>query len=188
MPDFIGVLLMLFSALVFVIAVVGLLRPSLVRIPDRMAAVWAFALSVGLFIGGGMLLSPPNGESTASDTSVERDDMGSRLADIEARTVCNARLTDAATTLFYAGARHRWTVPDAETRFSEKWFTDVPNVTTYMGSALEFMNPDGSWTRTIYECDWNSETARSLMCGRDNRRLECLKNRQTVNVNLIVQL
>ena len=66
-PDLVGVLLMLFSALVFVIAVVGLLRPSLVRIPDRMAAVWAFALSVGLFIGGGMLLSPPNGESTASD-------------------------------------------------------------------------------------------------------------------------
>ena len=66
-PDLVGVLLMLFSALVFVIAMVGLLRPSLVRIPDRMAAVWAFALSVGLFIGGGMLLSPPNGESTASD-------------------------------------------------------------------------------------------------------------------------
>lgn len=66
-PDLVGVLLMLFSALVFVIAAIGLLRPSLVRIPDRMAAVWAFALSVGLVVGGGMLLSPPNGESTASD-------------------------------------------------------------------------------------------------------------------------
>ena len=67
-PDLVGVLLMLFSALVFVIAVVGLLRPSLVRIPDRMAAVWAFALSVGLFVGGGVLMSPENGEGTAMDS------------------------------------------------------------------------------------------------------------------------
>ena len=33
-----------------------------------------------------------------------------------------------------------------------------PDVTTYFGNALEFMNPDGTWVRTFYECDWNSET------------------------------
>lgn len=72
-PDLVGALLMLFSFLVFAIAVVGLVWPSLVRLPDRMAAVWAFALSVGMFVGGGMLLAPQNGESTASDSSSVSD-------------------------------------------------------------------------------------------------------------------
>ena len=66
-PRFVGALLMLFSLLVFVLAVVGLAWPSLMRLPNRLAAVWVFALSVGMFVGGGMLMAPQNGESTASD-------------------------------------------------------------------------------------------------------------------------
>ncbi|MCY4668861.1 MAG: hypothetical protein OXC29_12860 [Rhodococcus sp.] len=69
-PRFVGMLLMLFSVLVFVLAVVGLAWPSVMRLPNRLASVWVFTLSVGLFIGGGMLMAPPNGESTASDEPV----------------------------------------------------------------------------------------------------------------------
>ena len=170
-PDLVGVLLMLFSALVFVIAVVGLLRPSLVRIPDRMAAVWAFALSVGLFVGGGMLLSPPNGESTASDTpspvylehldtedrNMPSPSLASRVLDLEGMTHCNVRLQDAARVLYRDGALYRWTATELEERFG-RMLSDDPDVTTYFGNALEFMNPDGTWTKAFYECDWNSET------------------------------
>ena len=170
-PDLVGVLLMLFSALVFVIAVVGLLRPSLVRIPDRMAAVWAFALSVGLFVGGGMLLSPPNGESTASDEQaatvreepVERESvpaplLAARLLDIEGMTHCNVRLQDAARVLYREGALYRWTATEIEERFGRMLSDDPGRDITYFGSALEFMDPDGTWTKAFYECDWNSET------------------------------
>ena len=50
-PRFIGALLMLFSVLVFVLAVVGLVWPSLMKLPNRLASVWVFAISVGLFVG-----------------------------------------------------------------------------------------------------------------------------------------
>ena len=174
-PDLVGVLLMLFSALVVVIAVIGLLRPSLVRIPDRMAAVWAFALSVGLFVGGGMLLSPPNGESTASDTpspvylehlnhedretveSGEDPSLGARLLDIEGMTHCNVSLQAAARLIYAEGALHRWKATGLEDRFARMESSDQ-DVTTYFGNALEFMDPDGRWTKAFYECDWNNET------------------------------
>ena len=66
-PEVIGSLLMLFSVLAFVLGVVGLLRPSLMKLPNRMAATWIFTLAFGMFIAGGMLISPPNGNGAASD-------------------------------------------------------------------------------------------------------------------------
>ena len=66
-PRFVGVLLMLFSVLVFVLALIGLAWPELMKLPNRLASVWVFTLSVGLFIGGGMLMAPPNGPGTAMD-------------------------------------------------------------------------------------------------------------------------
>ena len=66
-PEFVGALLSLLSVLVFVLAMVGLVWPSLIRLPSRLASVWVFAVSVGLSVGGGVLLSPQNGENTASD-------------------------------------------------------------------------------------------------------------------------
>ena len=72
-PQIVGAVLVTFSLVVFVMAVVGLVKPSWVRIPNRLAAVWVWALSVGLFFGGAVLLSPPNGEITASDVGPEQE-------------------------------------------------------------------------------------------------------------------
>ena len=69
-PQVVGALLMLFSFLVFVVAVTGLIWPPLMRLPNRMTGVWAFAVSVGMFVGGAVLIGPQNGESTASDAQV----------------------------------------------------------------------------------------------------------------------
>ena len=83
--------------------------------------------------------------------------MGARLLDIEGMTHCNVRLQDAARVLYGQGALYRWTATALEDRFARMESSD-PDVTTYFGSALEFMDPDGSWTKAFYECDWNSET------------------------------
>ena len=39
-PDVVGVVLLTFSVVLFAWAVVGLMRPDWVRIPNRMASVW----------------------------------------------------------------------------------------------------------------------------------------------------
>ena len=67
-PKFVGTVLITFSLVVFVLAVVGLVRPEWVRIPNRLASVWVFTLAAGLAMGGAVLISPPNGEMVASDT------------------------------------------------------------------------------------------------------------------------
>ena len=66
-PAVIGTILMLFAPLVVLLGVIGLLRPSLMKLPNRLASVWIFTTAVGMFLGGGMLNSPQNGEGTASD-------------------------------------------------------------------------------------------------------------------------
>ncbi|MDE0002082.1 MAG: hypothetical protein OXQ29_05270, partial [Rhodospirillaceae bacterium] len=66
-PSIVGALLMLFSVLVLIFAVIGAVWPSVLKLPNRLASVWVFTLAVGMFLGGGMLISPPNGHGTASD-------------------------------------------------------------------------------------------------------------------------
>ena len=66
-PEFVAAVLMAFSFCIFVLALVGFVKPSWARIPNRLASVWLLALSFWLFIGGGVLLSPPEDEVTASD-------------------------------------------------------------------------------------------------------------------------
>ena len=58
-PGFVGGLLLSFGVVAFLWAVVGMIRPQWGRLPNRGAAVWVWALSVGLFIGGGAVLAPP---------------------------------------------------------------------------------------------------------------------------------
>ena len=70
-PKIVGTLLMLFSVLVLIFAIVGAVWPTVLKLPNRLASVWVFTLSVGMFIGGGMLISPPNGNGTASDSPAE---------------------------------------------------------------------------------------------------------------------
>ena len=65
-PGVVSELLMAFSVVAFVFGVVGLLKPAWARLPNRAAAVWAWAVSVGLFVGGGMLSAPPQ-ETVRSD-------------------------------------------------------------------------------------------------------------------------
>lgn len=170
-PRFVGALLMLFSVLVFVLAVIGLIRPSVVRLSDRMAAVWVWAVSVGLFVGGGMLMAPPNGESTASDvpptavrvpepeaSGAARSGLSERMMTAEARGACNVRLSDAARFLVSQGAMYRWMSPDLDVRFPGRRETGDPDVVTYWGRALQFRDEDGSWVRATYECDFNHDT------------------------------
>ena len=74
-PDLVGRLLMFFALIVFILAVGGLIWPGFMRLPSRLAAVWVFALSFGMFIGGAMLISPQNGDLTASDAAATAADM-----------------------------------------------------------------------------------------------------------------
>ena len=80
------------------------------------------------------------------------------LADIEAMTHCNVRLSDAARVLYGAGNLYRWTETDLQARFTEKRPTGDPDLATYVGDAIEFQDEDGSWVRAIYECDFNAES------------------------------
>ena len=136
------------------------------------AGVFWLIVLLGLgYVVGAVLMSPNNGESTASDeppsavageapVPVARSGGGglaARLADVEARTACNVRLGDAARTLYHAGALYRWTETDLEARFGRRQSTN-PGILVYFGNALEFMDEDGSWVRAFYECDWNTET------------------------------
>ena len=66
-PAFVGGVLMLGSILVLVFAIVGLVWPDLLSLPSRLAATGIFAVAFGMFVGGGMLINPPNGKGTASD-------------------------------------------------------------------------------------------------------------------------
>lgn len=66
-PQIVGTVLAAFSLVVFLIAVVGLARPEVVRLPNRAASVWVWALSFGLLIAGSTLLAPPDGDVARSD-------------------------------------------------------------------------------------------------------------------------
>ena len=142
-PRFMGALLMLFSVLVFVLAVVGLAWPSVMKLPNRLASVWVFAVSVGLFMGGGMLMAPQNGESTASDETpspiqavpkpvptVPSDDLVKQLRRAEGRTACNAELEAAIRVLYTQGLMYRWTSIHLDIRFPGRRETGNPDVVT----------------------------------------------------------
>ena len=77
-PRVVGPIMITFSVIAFLWAAIGLLKPSWARLPNRMAAVWVWALSFGLFLGGGALLAPPPEVSnsnglTAAETPEERE-------------------------------------------------------------------------------------------------------------------
>ena len=76
-PDAVGGLLITFGLVAFVWAVVGFLNPAWGRIPNRMAAVWVFALGFGLFMAGGALVAPPEETVQSSDAPARH---GRRLA------------------------------------------------------------------------------------------------------------
>ena len=67
-PQAIGTMLVTFSVVVFLWAVVGLIRPDWGRLPNRLASVWVWVMSVGLLAGGAILMAPPepNGVSSAN--------------------------------------------------------------------------------------------------------------------------
>lgn len=161
-PGVVGAVLMLFSVLVFVLAMVGLFRPSLMRLPNRLASVWVFAVSVGLFVGGGVLMSPQNGEPTVADVPPAPSESSSMLAErlrrAEGSGACNTRLQEAVFDLADEGVMFRWTTVHLDIRFPGRRETSDPNVVTYWGRALQAMTANGDWEQTTYECDYNHET------------------------------
>ena len=78
-PQAVGTVLVAFSFLVFVIALIGLSRPEWVRLPNRAASVWVWALSFGLLVAGSTLMAPQNGEVVRSDS--RRSPAGERVID-----------------------------------------------------------------------------------------------------------
>ena len=51
------------------VALIGLARPEVVRLPNRAASVWVWALSFSLLIAGSTLMAPPTGDIVRSDAS-----------------------------------------------------------------------------------------------------------------------
>ena len=66
-PAFVAAVLMTGSFLVLLLALIGFIKPSWARLPNRLAGVWLIAMSVGMFVGGGVLLNQGEDEiSTAN--------------------------------------------------------------------------------------------------------------------------
>lgn len=63
LPAAMGSVLALFSVVVFVWAVLGLIRPDWARLPNRLASVGVWALSVVLFIAAAWLIPPEPADS-----------------------------------------------------------------------------------------------------------------------------
>ena len=87
-PEVVGTLLVALSVLVFAWAVVGLLQPNWGRIPNRVTAVWIWALSGGLLIAGSALVVPPPRDVGESDApaSVPSDATRETVAIVDAET------------------------------------------------------------------------------------------------------
>ena len=66
-PQITGTVIVAFSVLVFLIALIGLSRPEWVRLPNRAASVYVWLLSFGLLIAGSTLMAPPDGDVARSD-------------------------------------------------------------------------------------------------------------------------
>ncbi len=140
-----------------VLAVVGLVWPSLMRLPNRLASAWIFAVAVGLFVGGGVLRSPENGEPTVADTPPVADsqpqpqavesssNLVERLIRAEGRGACNTRLQEAVFDLADEGVLFRWITVHLDIRFPGRRETNDPNVVTYWGRALQTMTASGDW-------------------------------------------
>ncbi len=81
-----------------------------------------------------------------------------RMMDADGKGMCNIRLADAARAITATdGTLHRWTTTNLDARFPEKGSTTDPDVITYYGDAIEFMEDDGSWLRAVYGCDYDHD-------------------------------
>lgn len=174
-PRIAGSLMITFSIIAFLWAAIGLLKPAWARLPDRMAAVWVWAISFGLFLGGGALLAPPPEVSnsnglTAAESPEER----------EARVAARMAATAAERERAAAQERRSWTPQGREPfamlncpehverlaaydfrwvdgildpKFSRLGWRDEPSyLAVYLGDQIEFQNPQGGWVRHSYSC------------------------------------
>ena len=66
-PQTVGWVLIWFSFLVALIAFLGFIDPGIFGFSDRQAPVWLVAVSIGLFVGGGVILAPPDEVVVSSD-------------------------------------------------------------------------------------------------------------------------
>ena len=76
-PAFVAAVLMTGSFLVLLLALIGFIKPSWVRLPNRLAGVWLIALSVGMFVGGGVLLNQGEDEISTANGSLTVNPDGS---------------------------------------------------------------------------------------------------------------
>lgn len=136
-PGFAGGLLITFSVVAFLWAVVGLIRPQWGKLPTRGAAVWVWALSVGLFVAGGVVLAPPEEQTTASDAPVNAETQ--RVVDAMARDRAE-RETDRQTSIDRAQAEREpatrvWAPRNPNVVEARTW-VDGPWPLTFSGGVL----------------------------------------------------
>ena len=91
-PEAVGNILVSLSVLVFVWAVVGLIKPRWGHIPNRMASVWVWAISVGLFTAGALISAPPS-EGVDSTETPRRTE---RAVDVEREVEVDDRIHPAS--------------------------------------------------------------------------------------------
>ena len=135
-----------FSIVVFAWAVVGLIRPEWGRIPNRLASVWVWTMSVGLLFGGMALIAP--------GTEVARSDAPAVAVESEERSTVNAQVLCMREVERNGIYQHRWLVGVfGGLRFAGT--REVGDVLTLVGDQIEYQTEGGAWFRATYECDYD---------------------------------
>ena len=135
------------SVLVFLWAVLGLISPSLARIPNRKGAFNIWLLSILVFLAGGIL-----GSSTANQTDQSVD--SAPTSDVRSEPSGAAQVECAERIERLANYSFRWTTGwFLGGRFPRyRWEDDERRVATVFGDAVEFQNAFGAWQRHRYSC------------------------------------
>ncbi len=145
-PSFVGGALVGFSIVAFAWAVVGLIRPEWGRLPNRLASVWVWMVSVGLLIGGGVMIAPQAGV-VSSDAPVAEQEPEERSA-VNAQVLCMREVERVGV------YEHRWLVGVfGGLRFAGT--REVGDVLTLVGDQIEYQTEGGAWFRATYECDYD---------------------------------
>ena len=166
-----GVFLLFVSFIVFVWALVGLIRPASARISNRWISPLIWLGSLWLFILGisSMPDKPPLAPAPTPVQAIVDNPDGTR-SHAAPRPSANNQWTPAGRELFAAVqcpdhierlAQYgvRWTDGILEPKFPRAGWQDAENyLAVYMGDAVEFQNGFGAWQRHRYSCVVNVKT------------------------------
>ena len=78
-----------------------------------------------------------------------------RFRDAAGMNTCSLDIQTAQRVLFGDGIMLRWTTTELAARFPRQ--REAGGVTTYVGDAIQFRDPDGAWLNAVYECDYDHD-------------------------------